>query len=144
MANKMTKVMGNRNYAPTLFDWFARPLADFDIFKGQDMPEMKTDIVDKGDHYELKSEMPGVDKKDIKLSFNDGVLTVNATRNEQKDEKNKDGFVMHERSEGSFERQFSFDDADPDGINASFNNGLLKVEIRKEKDQRRNSQIMIH
>ena len=59
MANKMTKVMGNRNYAPTLFDWFARPLADFDIFKGQDMPEMKTDIVDKGDHYELKSEKIG-------------------------------------------------------------------------------------
>ncbi|MDD7021578.1 MAG: Hsp20/alpha crystallin family protein [Aeromonadales bacterium] len=144
MANKMSKVFGNKNYTPTIFDWFARPLADFDIFKGQMAPEMKTDIMDKGDHYELKSEIPGVDKKDIKLSFNDGILTVNAVRSENKDEKDKNGYVVHERSEGSYERQFSFEDADPNGIEASFDNGLLKVEVKKAKEQQKSTQIQIH
>ncbi len=68
---------------PTLFDFFSRPLS---AFSGFDMEEggFKADVLDKGDHYQVKAEMPGVKKEDIKLSFDDGVLTIKAEHNTEK------------------------------------------------------------
>ena len=70
---------------PTLFDFFSRPLS---AFSGFDMENggFKADVVDKGDRYQVKAEMPGVKKEDIKLSFDDGVLTIKAEHNTEKKE----------------------------------------------------------
>ena len=55
---------------PSLFDFFSRPLS---AFSGFDMENegFKADVEDKGDRYQVKAEMPGVKKEDIKLSFDD-------------------------------------------------------------------------
>jgi HSP20 family protein len=129
MKNQM---IARNGYVPALFDFFARPLDDFgfgadDVFADA----MKTDIVDKGDRYQLKADMPGFSKNDIKVSFNDGVLTVSAERHEDKKE-DQDGYVMHERSEGRCERQFRFDDVDPQKIYAAYQNGELDICLEKQ------------
>ena len=58
---------------------------------------MKTDIKDVGDHYEMKIELPEVKKEDIKLSLDDGYLTIAASFNETEEEKNKGKIIHRER-----------------------------------------------
>ena len=50
---------------------------------------MKTDIQEFDDHYEMKLELPGYDKADIKVNLKDGNLTIEADRHEEKDEKDE-------------------------------------------------------
>ena len=53
----------NKNFAPTLFDFFSRPLADFDnMFTPMATDNARVDIKDLGDRYQLKADMPGVKK----------------------------------------------------------------------------------
>ncbi|MGN0908324.1 MAG: Hsp20 family protein, partial [Succinivibrio sp.] len=88
---------------------------------------------DKGDRYQLKADMPGFNKEDIKVSFDDGVLTVSAERRDEKKEEGQGGYVMRERSEGRCERQFRFDDVDPKKIYAAYQNGELDVCLEKQR-----------
>ena len=55
------------------------------------------------------------------------------SRDEQfeKNENGKDGFIMHERTEGTYSRSFKFEDVDPEGINAAFANGELDISLKK-------------
>jgi len=92
----------------------------------------KADVEDKGDRYQVKAEMPGVKKEDIKLSFDDGVLTIKAEHNTEKKQGNeKKGYLVEECSYGTYERSFRFDDADPSDISAAFANGELDVCLKK-------------
>ena len=118
--------------APTLFDIFSRPLS---AFSGFDMENggFRADVEDKGDSYQVKAEMPGVKKEDIKLSFDDGVLTIRAEHNTEKKEGNdKKGYLVEERSYGTYERSFRFDNADPSDISAAYANGELDVCLKKQ------------
>ena len=118
---------------PTLFDFFSRPLS---AFSGFDMENggFKADVVDKGDRYQVKAEMPGVKKEDIKLSFDDGVLTIKAEHNTE-----KKGYLVEECSYGTYERSFRFDDADPSDISAAFANGELDVCLKKVPQKQPNA-----
>ncbi len=119
---------------PTIFDLITRPLEGFGMIpQAADFGGMKTDIIDKGDRYQLKADMPGFDKKDIKVSFNDGVLTISAQRHAEQQRKEQGGYIVQERSEGSCERQFSFDDVDPQKIYAAYTNGELDVCLEKQQ-----------
>lgn len=92
----------------------------------------RVDIHDKGDHYEISAELPGVAKEDVHVSIDNGVLSIEAeTRQEHKEEK--DGKVIRqERRYGKFMRSFSLgaDIAEKD-INASFSNGVLTLTAPK-------------
>ena len=82
-------------------NFFSDPFASF--FGTRDLAEFKTDVVDEGDHFLLEADLPGFDKKDIKLDLEDDVLTVKAERHstaEQKNDKNK--VVRTERSYGMY------------------------------------------
>ena len=121
---------------PTLFDLFSRPLS---AFSGFDMENegFKADVEDKGDRYQVKAEMPGVKKEDIKLSFDDGVLTIKAEHNtEKKEGSDKKGYLVEECSYGTYERSFSIPDADAENITASFENGVLSVSLSKEQPKK--------
>ncbi len=104
---------------------------------------MKTDIKDQGDQYEMKIELPEVKKEDIKLSLEDGYLTINATINETEEEKNKGKIIHRERHFGNFSRSFYVgEDVEEKHIKAKLENGvltlnILKVEaIQKEKEKK--------
>ena len=53
--------------------------------------DVKSDVVEKDDHYEVVADIPGVDKDDIKVDYEDGTLQISATRHEIKDHSDKDG-----------------------------------------------------
>lgn len=87
------------------------------------------DISESDHEYVIHFEIADVDKKDVHVTVDNGVLTVRGERKfEQKDRK----FHRIERSFGSFSRSMSMpDDADASKVSAEFRNGVLTVRIAK-------------
>jgi HSP20 family protein len=88
------------------------------------------DIVDKGDKYLIKADLPGLDEKDISLELKEGVLTLKGERKYEYEE-NKDNVYRSERSYGSFMRSFALNDVNEEAIKAEYKNGILNVELPK-------------
>lgn len=94
--------------------------------------DMKCDIYEKGGNVHIVLDVPGFDKNDIKLDVEDGVLTIEATRENEKEDGDKN-YYRKERVYGSFKRQFTVGNINEDEINAKFNNGVLKISFPKEE-----------
>ena len=89
------------------------------------------DIVERDKEYLIKVDLPEVRKEDVKVLFDDGVLTIKGERKFEKDEK---GDKVHrtERYFGMFERSFVLpEDVDPKLIRAESKDGVLMVHIPK-------------
>ena len=89
------------------------------------------DIVEREKDYLVKIDLPEVKKEDVKVLFEDGVLTVKGERRTEKEEK---GEKMHrtERFYGAFERSFVLpDDVDPKLIRAESKEGVLTLTLPK-------------
>ncbi len=94
--------------------------------------DMKCDIYEKGGNVHIELDVPGFDKNDIKLDVDDGILTVEATRENEKEDEDKN-YYRKERVFGSFKRQFTVGNIKEDEISAKFNNGVLKISFPKEE-----------
>ncbi|MCR5100790.1 MAG: Hsp20/alpha crystallin family protein [Butyrivibrio sp.] len=95
---------------------------------------MKTDVLDKGDHFELDADLPGFKKEDISVDLKDDVLTISASHNENKDEKDEDGkYIRRERRSSSYSRSFSVAGLKPEDIDAKYENGVLTVNLPKKE-----------
>ena len=116
----------------------------FDGFFGkQDLAEFKTDVLDEGDHYELEADLPGFRKEDIKLELQGDQLVISAERHSNAEEKNKDGKVVRmERSYGSYQRAFNVSQIDTNHIHASYDNGVLKLNLPKLQSQTPESRVL--
>ena len=96
---------------------------------------MKTDVHEHDEGYELDIDLPGFKKDDIKLSLENGYLTVNASKNLDKDKKNIKGKVIRqERYSGAMQRSFYVGDALTEtDIKAKFEDGVLKLSVPKKE-----------
>lgn len=89
------------------------------------------DIMEDDAEYILTAELPGVQKEDVRVAVQEGVLTVSGHRAQQEEEK-KRKFHRTERIHGSFARSFSLPaDAAENHISAEFKHGILQVRIAK-------------
>ncbi len=89
------------------------------------------DISETDNAYLIKAEIPGVKKEDVKVTIQDGMLTMQGERKMEKEEKGKK-FHRIERSYGSFVRSFRIpDDADENSVKAEFKDGMLSVTLAK-------------
>ena len=96
------------------------------------LPDFRTDIRDAGDRFVLEAELPGFSKEDIKLDVKDGILTISAQHGENKDEEDDKGsYIRRERRYGSFTRSFDITGVDDEPITASYNNGVLELNLPK-------------
>ena len=95
---------------------------------------MKTDIHEKDGNYLVEMELPGYAKEDIKADLKDGYLTISATKNETKEEKDAKGnCIRKERYTGSCNRSFYVgDQVTQEDIKASFKDGVLALQVPKE------------
>ena len=93
--------------------------------------DMKCDIYEKKGNVHIEIEVPGFDKNDIKLDVEDGILTIEATKNEEKEDEEKN-YYKKERVYGSVKRQFNVGNIDESKIDAKFDKGLLKISFPKE------------
>jgi HSP20 family protein len=89
------------------------------------------DISEDDKEWLVKADLPEVKKEDVKVTVENGVLTVTGERKFEKEEKDKK-YHRIERSYGNFLRSFTLPEgADGGKINADFKDGVLKVHLPK-------------
>ena len=130
MAKGLTRF--NSLFDDAFFNDFFRPLAVRET--GEKVPAI--DVHESEDAYQVTVDLPGVKKDDIKVSLENGILSVRAeTRREDKEEK-EGKLIRQERHVGQFIRQLSVgSDVDPTAVKASFNDGVLKLTLPKRASQ---------
>lgn len=105
-------------------------MSDFFGFDTVSKNIMRTDVCEDEKEYALAIDIPGYDKKDIKIDFNKGYLTVSCKK--EKKEFDKKNVVFEERYCGEIERTYYLgDDINEEEIKANFNNGVLNVIVPK-------------
>ncbi len=103
-----------------------------DFFSTRGLEAFKTDITDEGDHFDLKADLPGFKKEDIHLDLSGDTLTINAERHSEHEQKEQQGkYVCCERSYGCYSRSFDMTGIDVDGIQASYDGGVLELTLPK-------------
>lgn len=126
-----------RNEIDQLLDDFSIPVQMPRMFSVPDGADFSPLVVlkDKGDHYELAIELPGLEDKDIEVELADDILKISGEKQKETEEKCADCLIS-ERSYGRFQRRMTLpSDADPDRIEAKYRRGVLKVTIGKDKER---------
>ena len=125
LSDRLNRVFGGRvrangdDQAVKLTDW---------------MPPV--DIQETETEYLIKAELPDVRKEDVKVTVENGVLTVRGERKQEKEEKGKK-FHRIERSYGTFLRTFTVpSDAEENKVAADFKDGILRVHLPKTEKPR--------
>ena len=91
------------------------------------------DISETEQEYQIKAEIPDVKKEDVKVTVEDGVLTIQGERKHEKEEKGKK-YHRIERSYGSFVRTFSLPDViEEEKVKADFKDGVLNLHLPKSE-----------
>jgi HSP20 family protein len=119
-----------QNRFSSFFNGFPRFPTNGDVLKMSTWsPDV--DITEDEKEYLVKADLPEVKKEDLKITLENGVLSICGERKSEKEEKNKK-FHRIERSFGSFERTFTMpDDADAAKMKAEFKDGVLRVHMPK-------------
>ncbi len=133
-------------FGDNLFDDF---MNDFPFFDDRDVKKaekklygrrgrnlMKTDIKEMDHSYELEMDLPGFKKDEIKVSLENGYLTISAAKGLDQDEQEKKTgkYLRRERYAGACERSFYVgEDVTQDEIKGEFKHGILKLTIPKKE-----------
>ena len=92
------------------------------------------DVKETDNSFLLSADIPGLTKKDVKVSVANGKLTVSGERAFQTDQES-DNYHYRERRFGTFDRSFNLpENVDEEKISASFKNGILNVTIPKHEN----------
>jgi HSP20 family protein len=98
------------------------------------MPAM--DLVESGDHFVLRADLPGMSEDDVKIELEEGTLTISGERKAEHEEK-EEGYYRVERAFGSFSRSLTLPKGiNPDAVSASFDRGVLEVRIPKPEERK--------
>ena len=133
-------LMNNENKRNNELDFFDDAFGGFfkPLFYEEKHHSMKTDIKETENSYVLDIEVPGFDKKDVNVSLENGYLTVSAQKktcegdeHDEKDKK-KENYIRRERS-SSVSRSYYVGDVDKEAVKAKYENGVLTIDIPKEK-----------
>ena len=122
-------------FGENFIDRFFEDPFEFVPYEGTEL--MKTDIKDMGSGYEVTMNLPGVMKEDVKAELKDGYLTVSASSNSHKEEKDETGrYIRRERYSGSLSRSFYVgENITQEDIKAKFENGTLIMSIPKKEEK---------
>ncbi len=94
------------------------------------------DISETKSHYIIKAQLPDVEKEDVHVSIENGVLTISGERKYEKEEETETQHRV-ESVYGRFSRSFTLPtDADESAISAKSRNGMLKVRIPKKAEEK--------
>lgn len=96
--------------------------------------KMQCDIYEKDNNINIEMDIPGFNKEDINIEINKGNIVVTAEKNEEENEDKK--YLRRERKfYGKYQRSFYLGEIDEENIEASFENGILKISIPKKTEE---------
>lgn len=127
----------NSNSLSTGFDEFNNMLDDFFAdgwpFRRSLLADtFKVDIQEKDKEYIVEAELPGVKKDDVSLDYDEGKLSISVKKSEESEEKKKN-YIHRERRYSSAARSVYLENANPDGISAKLENGILCITVPKQE-----------
>jgi HSP20 family protein len=101
------------------------------------------DLVEEGDQFVLRADLPGVAEGDVNVELEDNVLTISGERKSEHEQR-RDGYYRLERAAGRFSRSLTLPDGvEPQSIDAKFEGGVLTVRIPKP-EQRKPRRVAIN
>jgi len=140
MSRMMQSFFGEGNTWPSLFG-----TGEPDRWFGDFSPKRfrpSVDVVDEESHLRVTAELPGMDKDDIKLSFEEQALTIRGEKRRE-EESRENGCYRTERSYGMFSRTLPLPrDVDPEAAEATFDNGVLSVRLPKIAERAAKSRLI--
>ena len=130
MKKSMKTYLQKRNNGDVfdVFEDFFKPM-----FYDEQLDSMRTDIKETDDDYKLSIEMPGFKKDEIKVSLDNGYLTVSAEKAEKEEEgKEKSAKYLRRECRVSCQRSYYVgDDVQVDSVKAKYDNGMLELTVPK-------------
>ncbi len=119
------------------FDEMEREMerADKRLYGRNARREMKTDVHETENGYEIDMDLPGFKKDQIQLELQDGCLTITAAKGLDREEKDKAGrLVRHERYAGAMQRSFYVgENVTEEDVKARFEDGVLHLELPRDE-----------
>ncbi len=128
-------------FGENLFDdWFRFPsfpeVRDIDrkLYGRHAAHEMRTDVHEHEDHYELAIDLPGFKKDEIQLQLDNGYLTVSAAKGLDEEKTDKQGkLIRQERYAGAMQRSFYVGtELRAEDVGAKFEDGVLRLNVPKK------------
>ena len=99
------------------------------------MPAM--DLLESGDHFVLRADLPGMSEEDVSIELEDSTLTITGERKAEHEKEGEGGFYRVERASGAFNRSLTLPKGvDPEAVTASFDRGVLEVRIPKPEERK--------
>lgn len=99
-------------------------------------------VLEGENEYQVVAQMPGFNKEDINVTFEDGTLTISATHpkaeskaDEKTEAKPEKRYLLKERADADLERALYFGDIEEEAVSAKYENGLLYVTIALKKPE---------
>ena len=132
---KWSKPNGSLNGREQIYSWPYSVLDDFfrNDLGGKASFVPSVNISEKTNAYEVELSVPGFNKEDFKIEAEKDVLNVSCEHKEEKKDETKQ-FTRREFRYGSFSRSFTLpENANTDGIQACYENGILVLDIPKKE-----------
>ena len=96
--------------------------------------DFRTNVKETDEQYILEIEMPGFDKNEIDISIKNNVMTIKAEHSENKEKNENEKYIYSERLQKSYVKSFDVSEIDCANIKSSYNNGLLTINMPKNKE----------
>ncbi|GEN47783.1 Hsp20/alpha crystallin family protein [Ligilactobacillus pobuzihii] len=136
LANNLNQLM---HIGDGFFEDFGEPLFTMDSSNN-----MKSDVIKTDNGYQVTVDIPGVDKDNIDLSYDQDVLSIKAKRDSTLDQKDKENNVIaSERSYGEYVRNYRLPDVLADKISAKAEDGVLTIDLPKAERKETGHKIEI-
>lgn len=130
---RMTR--GNNTTISSLTDLFDNFFNDDFTAAFNGSNDIKADVRETNEAYLVEAELPGVNKDDLRLDYDNNYLTISAMKNETFEDR-QDNYLRQERHYGQIARSFYFDNVNKNQIQARFQNGVLDIILPKRNIER--------
>jgi HSP20 family protein len=96
-------------------------------------PQIKMDVKEKGENYQVHAELPGIKKEDIHIHIDGSMVSISAERKQEKEVKEGERVLRTERYYGKVSRSFQLgQDIDESKATAKFTDGVLELTLPKK------------
>lgn len=133
----------NRNYPKSLLDFhdIMNDFFDDNVFYFR-RDGFKVNVKKKDNMYLIEAELPGIEKENVSLSYENNLLTINVSQTEEIEDDSD--YIYRERRSISMNRVIRLDDLDDENIEAKLEDGLLKIRapILKKTDKYNKIEIL--
>ncbi|WP_181358886.1 Hsp20/alpha crystallin family protein [Pseudothauera lacus] len=127
----MTNIIRRDPFEDLFRGFFVRPV-EFGNTTAE-APQMRVDVKEDNDAYQVHAELPGVRKDDIHVSIDGPVVSISAERKQEKEVKEGERVLRTERYFGKVSRSFQLgQDIDEARASARFNDGVLELTLPKK------------